>query len=65
MNWFSVGGHASFFEGLGKSGVSVTCAGDIFARSAVFHGENTFSDHFSGVGAKNVNSNNFVCLFVS
>lgn len=33
--------------------VGVTCPGDVLGRGLVLHGQNSRSDHFTGVGALN------------
>lgn len=57
-------GHGSLLEGLGKGGVSVRCPGNILGRSTVLESENTLSNHLTGVGADNVNTEDTVGLLV-
>jgi hypothetical protein len=65
VDGLAVGGHGSLLEGLGKSGVSVRSSGNILGRSTVLECQNTFSNHLTGVGADNVDTEDTVSLGIS
>lgn len=65
MDGLVISGHGSLLESLGESGVSVAGSSNVLARSAVLKGKNTLSNHLTGVGANDVDSENSVSLLVS
>lgn len=65
MNGFVVGSHAGFLEGFTEGGVGMASSADVFSGCSVFHAEDAFSDHFSGIGADDVDAEDLVGFFVS
>ena len=64
MDSLGVGGHGSLLESLGEGRVSVASAGNILGRSTVLEGKGTLSNHLTGVGADDVNTEKTVGLGV-
>lgn len=64
MDGLGVGGHGGLLESLGEGRVSVAGAGNILAGSAILEGKGTLSNHLTGVGADDVNTENTVGLGV-
>lgn len=62
MNGLGVGGHGSLLEGLGEGGVGVTSAGNVLRGSTVLDGEGGLSNHLTGAGADDVDTENAVGL---
>lgn len=64
MDGLGVGSHGSLLEGLGQGRVSVARPRDILARCAVLESQSTLSNHLTGVGANDVDTQQSVRLGV-
>lgn len=64
MDGLRVSGHGSLLEGLGQGRVGVTCAGNILARSTVFHSKSSLSNHLASIGSNDVGAQDTVSLGV-
>src|SRR3954447_2524720 len=62
VDGLGVGGHGSLLEGLGEGRVSVTCAGNVLAGGTVLNGKGSLSDHLTGTGSDDVDTENAVGL---
>lgn len=62
VNGLRVGGHGSLLEGFGESGVGVASAGNVLGGSTVLDGEGGLSNHLTGTGADDVDTENAVGL---
>lgn len=60
MNGLRVGGHGSLLEGLGEGGVGVASTGNVLGGGTVLNGESGLSNHFTGTGADDVDTENAV-----
>lgn len=65
MDGLGVGGHGSLLEGLGESGVGVASTGNILAGGTVLDSKSGLSDHLTGTGSDDVDTENAVGLSVS
>jgi len=59
-----VGGHGGLLESLGESGVSVAGTGNILAGGTVFDGKGGLSNHLTGTGSDDVDTENAVGLSI-
>ena len=65
MDGLIISSHTSFLKGFRKSGVGVASSGDIFSGGTVFNTEDGFSNHFTSVGANDVDTEDSVSLLIS
>ena len=59
-----VGGHGSLLESLGESGVGVAGTGNVLAGGTVLDGKSGLSDHLTGTGSDDVDTENAVGLSI-
>lgn len=62
MDGLGVGGHGSLLESLGKGRVSVASTGNILGGGTVLDGKSGLSDHLTGTGSDDVDTENAVSL---
>jgi hypothetical protein len=55
---------AGFLHGLGKGGVGVRHAGNVFGRGAIFHGHHGFGNEVGSAGTDHVNTKDLVRLLI-
>lgn len=65
MDGLGVSCHGGFFEGFSQGWVGVAGTCDVFAACTVFNGQGSFSNHLTGVGADDVDTEDAVGLGIS